>query len=68
MIFPIPIQDSRLKLSGIKFAHILPISMKFHRDLSLNSGARSIPIYLSFRDFEKLRDFKGFLFYLFYHV
>ena len=55
MIYSTPIQDKQLKFSGIKNVYILKIYIKFHYDLYINCGARSISRYLSFQDF------KGFL-------
>ncbi len=51
MIFSTPIQDRRLKFSGIKYFHILHTFIKFYRDLLIGWGASSIPRFLSFHDF-----------------
>ena len=51
MIFSTPIQDRRLKFSGIEYFHILHTFIKFYRDLLIGWGASSIPRFLGFHDF-----------------
>ena len=51
IIFLTPIQDKRLKFSGIQYFHILHTFIKFYQDLLISWGASSIPRFLSFQDY-----------------